>query len=184
MKSIAITTTIWLALLGGGGARLAFGGAPRPPDERIKAEHSVEAGPGAAAALPENISLPDGLRPLFEEMWRRSHTFREQCRRIGEARHLQVKLSYGPPIFGSRFRARSIVNKRGGQINVKIQLLSPGDYYEIIAHEFEHVLEQLEGLDISALAEQRRDCAFRNELGFETQRALEAGRRVRNEYLH
>jgi len=184
MKRLAITTTIWLALLGGGGARRALCGAPCPPDGRAKAEESVRAAsPSAAVALPENVSLPEDLKPLLQEMWRRSPTFREQCRRIGEARHLRVKLSYAVPILSSRFRALSVVNKREGQIDVTIKLVSSGDYFEMIAHEFEHVLEQLEGLDLVALAEQRGDRAHRNELGFETRRALEAGRKVRNEYL-
>ncbi len=141
MKGIAITTAVCLALLGGRSHRLAFCGVHWTPDERVIAEDSA-ASPGEAA-LPSNVSVPIYVKRVLQAVWKRSPTFRQQYRRIREARNLRIEV------------------------------------YLV----FEHVLEQLEGLDLKALAAQENSGVSRNELGaYETARAVNAGRRVPDEY--
>ena len=55
---------------------------------------------------------------------------------------------------------------------------------ELIAHEFEHIIEQLDGVDLAAHAAQRHTGVFaighRRDI-FETMRAKRAGRKVVSE---
>jgi hypothetical protein len=56
-------------------------------------------------------------------------------------------------------------------------------WVELIGHEFEHVLEQIEEVNLAALAAEKSGQAQRHDDGaFETARALDAGRRVKAEY--
>ena len=61
--------------------------------------------------------------------------------------------------------------------------ISGDSLIELIAHEFEHILEQLDSVDLAAMAA-RSGTGVRavSELGhFETDRAIAAGRRVESE---
>jgi hypothetical protein len=51
-----------------------------------------------------------------------------------------------------------------------------GDYAELVAHELEHVLEQMEGVNLAALARSGSGAVKRRPDGaYETARALNAG---------
>ena len=53
------------------------------------------------------------------------------------------------------------------------------DFIELIAHEFEHIIEQLDGLDLSRLARLAPATAWTTgRVMFETQRATQMGRVV------
>ena len=55
---------------------------------------------------------------------------------------------------------------------------------EIVAHEFEHIIEQLDNIDLAAKARRARSGVHTLDLGrsiFETRRALKVGRRVAGE---
>jgi hypothetical protein len=53
---------------------------------------------------------------------------------------------------------------------------------ELLAHELEHVLEQVEGIDLDALAEEG-EARRLSDGSFETARAVQAGRRVAAEVI-
>ena len=78
-------------------------------------------------------------------------------------------------------RARSAVTRRpeGLQAAVRISLREPARYVERIAHELEHVLEQVEGLDLdAAVADRRAGVARLAEGVFESERAQRVGRQA------
>jgi hypothetical protein len=52
---------------------------------------------------------------------------------------------------------------------------------QYIAHEFEHLLEFAEGLNLSFESERKGSGVWRTVNGFETQRAIDAGRQVARE---
>jgi hypothetical protein len=52
---------------------------------------------------------------------------------------------------------------------------------QCIAHEFEHLLEFAEGLNLSLEAERKGSGVWRTVSGFETQRAIDTGRQVARE---
>ncbi len=184
MKSFAITTVVWLVMLGDGSQCLARCDAPCPTDGRVKAEASAAAARSETPSLPANVSVPNNVKRVLQAAWKRSPTFRRQCRRIGEAGNLRIQVSLVPRLALSRLSALSTVRRReDGMITVKMKIRALSDYVEIIAHEFEHMLEQLEGLDLRALAAQGNSGVYRNELdAYETARAVNAGRRVFDEY--
>ncbi len=66
----------------------------------------------------------------------------------------------------------------------KVEIYAPQYYVRMIGREFEHILEQIEGVDLETLAAEDSDQARRHEDGaFETARALKAGRNVEAEYI-
>ena len=79
----------------------------------------------------------------------------------------------------SRCRAFTIVRRRGYDIRVDVHLPPSSSLTELVAHEFEHVLEQIEGLDLRRLARVKGSGVHEVEgLAFETDRAQAAGRVV------
>ena len=81
--------------------------------------------------------------------------------------------------------ALSLVERRGAgrEAAVWVELRQPARYVEAIAHELEHVLEQVEGTDLARLARQRVDGVV--DLGgqYETARAQSVGRTVAREAM-
>ncbi len=134
------------------------------------------------ATLPPNLILSRQAKPLVEKVWRHSPTFRLQCERIAQAQWLKVRLTFIPKTSApGKYRALTTVNRRSGL--ARIEIYAPNDYVELIGHEFEHVLEQIEGLNLAALAEEKGGQTLRHADGaFETARALDAGRKVKAEY--
>jgi len=136
------------------------------------------------AALPPNLIASSSVRKVLEKVWKRSPTFREQCRRIAEARWLRIKCSFVPkPPNQSGYRALTKIGKEvDGMTMATVQIFSVGHGVQMIGHEFEHVLEQIEGLDLKALA--GSNGVHSAEPGFyETERAVRAGWKVFAEYL-
>ena len=82
---------------------------------------------------------------------------------------------------GARARAHPDGQRRLGSLTAAIDVPAMDDDVELIAHELEHVIEQLDDVDL-ATAASRTDSGVvvfaRDEQVFETRRATEAGRRV------
>ena len=129
---------------------------------------------------PSNIQTGT-LQQEFLELLQRSATFRRQCARIAATRVLRVTLHIGTTI-DDRARAQTIINRyEAGAIRAEVTLRFAEDYLELLAHEFEHILEQVEGVSLRSEAAQGR--AWRTPSGaFETRRAFDAGMRAREEY--
>lgn len=132
--------------------------------------------------LPFNVELPDGLEAPAREMIRQSPTFRAQCRRIAAAPNLHVVIRVDHFMQGHVCRAISVISRRANVIAARVTLARQPAYSEILAHEIEHILDQLEGLDLRALSRRRNTGVYQSFPDmFETTRAKEAGRRVARE---
>ena len=108
-----------------------------------------------------------------------SQTFRAQCARIAAALHVRVDLDLVQTLGGARGET-TITRYEAGALRANVRIAFGQDYRELISHEFEHVIEQLEGVDLQSEADHGR--AWMIDRGvFETRRASEAGRRVRRE---
>lgn len=139
----------------------------------------------AEPELPSNILMPDSMRPILCKMLKRSQTFRNQCYEINQSRHLRIIIKLVAEIHGARCRALSTVRRyTDGQVVITTLIVAArNNYVELISHEFEHAIEQIEGLDLRTLASAERDRVYRTEDGiFETKRAIAAGIIVANEY--
>ena len=138
--------------------------------------------PGSAAAqtpadpasctthLPLNIRADQSLVPIIEQALAQSATIRRQCQTIAAVPHarVDVHLRSGRLIAGARAEGR-IVHYEFGAITAEIFIPICIDQIEMLAHELEHVIEQIDGVDLaerSTVARQRRIAAI--------------GRRVRN----
>jgi hypothetical protein len=145
----------------------------------------------AAEAIPRQLAPPPNLvvssmyRPLVESMLRQSPTFRRQCVRIAAERSLTVHLAITKPSPGYDVRATTrITRDEKGHLSAAIQITPLHDVEELIAHEFEHIIEQLDGVDLGAHAAQRHTGVTAIGYGrdiFETMRAKRAGLKVVSE---
>jgi hypothetical protein len=156
----------------------------RPSDAdrtRVGVARVLNAGvwPHAPIALPPNLIVPPFLRSAVDSMMRASPTFRRQCVRIANAPRTIVVLGYFQPQDSERIRARTVVSTTPEGTRVAMVAIRPvDDPVELIAHELEHVLEQLDEVDLPALATvptsgvRRCDCGKET---FETIRAARAG---------
>jgi hypothetical protein len=132
--------------------------------------------------LPAGSQVAPVVRPLLERLWRTSATFRRQCARLAEA---DVKITVSIDLLrpAGVMNAQTHVTRKDG-LSAHVQLRhASGPADEYLAHELEHVLEQIDEVDLAvavvdgvhgAHLVQRPDT-------FETARAVAVGRAVARE---
>jgi Tol biopolymer transport system component len=131
---------------------------------------------------PANLHVDALLKPFVDRMWQSSPTFRRQCRRLAAEPGLPVTVEReDQPNRASSANARTeLTFKANAPVTARVYLKTSSNVPELIAHELEHILEQLDGVDLQAQAGNgavwKADTAT-----FETRRAIEAGRRVARE---
>src|SRR5262249_28409290 len=109
----------------------------------------------------------------------RSDTFRAQCGRLAESRRVRVKIGIAFELDGGR--AQTMIHRfPSGAITADVVILFGENYRELIAHEFEHVLEQVDGVDLRHEAAAGRAWLLAGGM-FETRRAIETGIQVSRE---
>jgi hypothetical protein len=133
------------------------------------------------SVLPANIELSRDLARVLLDLYQRSPTFKAQCERLARAEHLQVIVGIDVSL-PSRCRALTNIHRRGREIRADVHLPPGSALIELVAHEFEHLLEQVEGLDLRRFARMRGSGVreVHREL-FETERAIRVGRLVQDE---
>jgi hypothetical protein len=130
---------------------------------------------------PQTVRLPKGMGTLIAEMLEESPTFRQQWQTMVAAPQLRLEVEFNPTM--SPNSARTTVRRHQyGLIVAVVELPIVGHRVELIAHEFEHVIEQIEGLDLRQSVRVRSAGVHDLGDGFETQRASDAGRQVAREW--
>jgi hypothetical protein len=145
----------------------------------------------AAEAVPRQLSLPANVtispmyRPLLENMLRQSTTFRRQCVRIAEEPRMTVELKIATVPWRSDVRAKTEISRKpSGYLHATIEIYPLHDNVELIAHEIEHVIEQLDEVDLASQARLPDTGVHTLAVGshvYETARALRVGLKVREE---
>jgi hypothetical protein len=136
---------------------------------------------GAPIALPSNLTVAPVFQPFLDSMLRSSPTFRRQFRRLVAAQDVRVVLRLEELQRRPSFDARTVLERRNGVLVAANVFLHPSpNAMELIAHEVEHVLEQLDGVDLEAHIGSGH-VWVREDGAFETRRATEVGRRVARE---
>jgi hypothetical protein len=80
-------------------------------------------------------------------------------------------------------RALSTIEQRRGSWLANVSLFLDRDLVELIAHEFEHIIEQIDGVDLPRYSKQGLTGVTPGSgEHFETARAIAVGRRVSAEY--
>ena len=137
--------------------------------------------------LASNLTVTSLYQTVIETMLERSPTFRRQYARIAQATGLTIELRNEPRANGlsnawtTIFRRQDTPNQRHAVVNIV-----PGTRaVELIAHELEHVIEQLDGVNLREKAALRtsgvRSCECGDSERFETNRAIAVGLQVARE---
>ena len=145
----------------------------------------------AAEAVPRQLTLPPNLvvsreyQSIVETMLHQSPTFRRQCVRIAGEPFVSVEVRLARPPWRLDARALTQIRRRdSGFLDAIIEIFPLQDSVELIAHELEHVIEQLDGVDLESRA-RLRDASVRvllsHSRAFETVRARKVGLRVGTE---
>jgi hypothetical protein len=132
----------------------------------------------AGWSLPSNIQVDAFLTDTVAALQRKSATFRRQCDTIRAAGHVRVAITaVWMPRLMTEPRARASISRFAfGHLRAVIEIPTNADHVELIPHELEHVIEQIEGIDLPALASAGRQGVARVMDGsFETARAKAAG---------
>lgn len=152
--------------------------------------HAQPAGPCPRDATPPSPGPPTNFhvdeipQPLVTALLARSETFRRQWDTINASRLIRVRvLSTLGLQDGSRARARAQVSRYAfGSLRATIEIPAAADMTELLPHELEHVIEQLEGMDLPGLAQRGEQGVVEIRRGvYETARARAAGLQVMRE---
>ena len=127
-----------------------------------------------ASAWPCRLVITKALRPSVQLAWARSPTFRSQCARLAQAG--TIVFVHSVTSVQILRQAQSVIGvTEDGATVARVLVRLSADTVEAIAHEFEHVLEYLEGVD------HRRSGTMLSHDAYETDRAMDAGTRVARE---
>lgn len=155
------------------------------------AAHGVDHGgwgpDGVCAAqsgrLPVNVRIEEALAPRVQRMLERSATFRGQCRRLAAAPWVHVGVRMGPYFLDRQgYRAYSTIQRPQPKLLVAVVTLqASADASLWIGHEFEHLVEQIDEVDVVHLASRLRDAWHTRQGMVETGRAVRVGNRIFDE---
>ena len=132
----------------------------------------------AQTALPSNLHVTPIYRSLVESIAHQSPTFRAQLLRIANAPSVTVYLDVVPRVTGSR--ALTQMSRQIDGFTAWIEVSRFDDVVELIGHEVEHVIEQIDGVDLAAGAAGIYSVSSTRTV-FETERAARAGVTVAGE---
>jgi hypothetical protein len=136
----------------------------------------------SGAGLPATIRLPPEIHKRIDTMLQRSPTFRQQCRRLAETPWLHVLVRMSVELDGGSVRARSTIKRPQPRMLLAWVDLSPSSDPALwLSHEFEHLLEQIDGIDVLKLLDNPLHAWTVRGGMFETRRAIRAGQAVAEE---
>jgi hypothetical protein len=136
-----------------------------------------------AQELPHNLRVPENMRPMLKRMLRSSATFRRQIAILSAKPAVRMSVVYGGMRGDRNYHALSTVRKHEwGAMLVDTTVFVPTDLVEIIAHELEHVCEQMEGVDLPKLSRRKGVGVYNLNGHYETVRAIRAGQNATREY--
>jgi hypothetical protein len=184
VAAAGLATCAWL--LTGRAAFAQSGAALEPTRVSLTSVHhyvATDAIPRQLAA-PPNLIVPDMYRSVVDAMLRGSPTFRRQCVRISAEPALTVHIAIPLTPRRSDVRAQTRLTRNAGHLTALVAISPFQDLEELIAHELEHVIEQLDGIDLQARAARPRtgvNATGARDAMFETVRAQRAGLTVASE---
>jgi hypothetical protein len=144
----------------------------------LSAVRTAAAATACESSLPFNIDA-GALEPVASALLHQSGTFQQQCLRLAAATVLRVRVRVSAAVHDGRGET-TIRRYDTGALRAEILVRFGDDYVELLAHEFEHVLEQVDHVRLAEEVSAKR--AWLTPTGaFETDRAREAGVRARQE---
>jgi len=133
-----------------------------------------------AAVIPFNMQVNPVLVQVVTELLAASPAFAAQCAQIADARFVRITIQ---PVMSSsttsRGSARTAMRRfSDGALVAVVDIpvpLTMGEYAELFGHELEHVLEQIDGVDLEAMTAARDGATRLSDGAYETVRARRAG---------
>ena len=153
------------------------------PYDRLGGTPSTSICDAAAPQLPASVTIEAGLESVVQWTLENSPTFRQQCRVLEAAPNVTatVRLTSRSP--GATERALTTMRRDpSGAIAARIEIRLTDNLTELLGHEFEHVIEQVDGVNLDRLESAGQAHRLANG-SFETRRAIVAGQRVSGEVL-
>ena len=131
----------------------------------------------AYAQTPGTIHVDQRLQPFVTHALEISETFRKQWQRITSEPLVVIYVYQGKASSNPTRRAKTDMKRYStGLLHAVVEIPPDDDYVELLAHEFEHVIEQIERVNLRALARRGNAGVHEREDGaFETIRAQQAG---------
>jgi hypothetical protein len=141
----------------------------------------------SAAVVPSNIHVSSVLAPVFGRVL--AVTLADQCQRIGRAKYVHVRVTAVLAVSTtSRGRARTTIRRfSSGALLAAVSIpvpLTRGEYAELFGHELEHIIEQIDRVNLEALALAGGDATRLSDGAYETVRAHRVGLTIADEYEH
>ena len=130
----------------------------------------------AQTELPPNLHVADIYREFVQSIGDRSPTFEAQLRRIEAEPDVSVHLGIVPRVIGARAMTQMV--RQNGTLIAWIEVARLDDVVELIAHELEHVIERIDGVNLAAGADAANSGIYlvsKSGMVFETERASRAG---------
>ena len=150
----------------------------RAADSFDTAQPATESVP--ASAWPCKLVVTDDLLRHVRMVWERSPTFRSQCARLARAGALVLLRTASSVQIQRPAQSRIGVSADGTTVAL-VWLRMSADSIEHIGHELEHVLEHVEKVNLRQMLARHRSGVTVSVVGYETDRAIAAGRRVARE---
>jgi len=171
----ACAVSLALFVLSASAAFAATSDTDKKRDSDEKPENTV--------TFATTIQFSNELRSEVDDLLRRSPTFRAQYQRIAEAGSVVIGVHSDIRLCQTDYRARTTFRRYQSGLIVADVSIGPGSNRgEWMAHEFEHILEQLDGHDLPQLArDHAKDVWYSGSDVIETDRAIRAGRAVHDE---
>jgi hypothetical protein len=139
----------------------------------------------ACADLQPSIQVDDFFKSVVVNVLAASPTFSRQCERIAALPMVRVSILALPQEEQSCCRARTTIRRySSGALIAWVEIPSLGtalEYAELLGHEFEHILEQIDLVDLEAQADQGAGAKRVEDGAYETDRAQRAGEAVAKE---
>jgi hypothetical protein len=139
----------------------------------------------ACTALPTNIQTDALFEPFIQVLLATSPTFGRQVERIEASPLVSVSIRPLPRGEESCCRARTTIRRySSGAIIAWVEIPTPrtkAEYAELFGHEFEHILEQIDLVDLGAQADGHGDALRTGDGAYETKRARRVGLTVATE---
>jgi hypothetical protein len=129
--------------------------------------------------LPATIQIDGLFDEVVDDLLADSPTFRRQCERIVGRPLVRVSVRTLPRKEESCCRARTTMRRyASGALIAWVEIPSPRtrlEYAELLGHEFEHILEQIDGVDLRAQSARPAGATLLADGAYETVRAQRAG---------
>jgi hypothetical protein len=135
-----------------------------------------------AVSTASAIVIQRPLQNLVQQMLARSPSFRMQWGRLNAGRvHVTVRFARASEPLRQRGALTRFARSAAG-LHASVIINLGAELVNALAHELEHVIEQIEGLDLKELVDVKGSGVTWQDPGYETRRAIAAGEQVMREY--